>query len=73
MTVNTINYSRILFAVTTDAMNRSVVSIHRVKLSETKAKGQQEGYRKNKTWRLKELKVVDGKDEHQVNKLCSGC
>jgi len=54
------------FAVTTDAMNRSVVSIHRVKLSETKAKGQQEGYRKNKTWRLKELKVVDGKDEHQV-------
>ncbi|XP_065898319.1 exocyst complex component 1-like isoform X2 [Dysidea avara] len=46
-------------------MNRSVVSIHRVKLSETKTKGQQEGYRKNKTWRLKELKVVDGKDEHQ--------
>jgi len=51
-------------AVTTEN-NRSVVSIHRVKLSETKTKGQ-EGYRKNKTWRLRELKVVDGKDEHQV-------
>ena len=43
--------------------------IHRVKLSETKAKGQ-DGYRKNKTWRLRELKVVDGKDEHQVLALC---
>ena len=44
--------------------------IHRVKLSETKTKGQ-DGYRKNKTWRLKELKAVDGKDEHQVlNALC---
>ena len=51
-------------AVTTEN-NRSVVSIHRVKLSETKTKGQ-EGYRKNKTWRLRELKAVDGKDEQQV-------
>ena len=42
-----------------------MVFIHRVKLSETKTKGQ-DGYRKNKTWRLRELKAVDGKDEHQV-------
>lgn len=55
---------KFLGTVTTEN-NHSVVYIHRVKLSETKAKGQ-EGYRKNKTWRLKELKAVDGKDERQV-------